>query len=279
MDSWEQEKDESRATFDKRIEKQVRMADIMRRERIRPDDLDFKEKVSPYMAGEIDPSIAVHHDLDIPEDAMLSLGGYANASAPMKKSGNYKGDKFEISIKPGTVGAVHNKNTPYIYGHEYRHHNYPEISEADNRIIDLIAAQTDMDVDTSLRYFADSKRTRQEQLDQTPPSDYLKNASEELKNLSKERDAENTEWWKEKRGKINPLRKLLTEVSGEEYKNLKNKVINPSKTKQFLNDAEELEEYNSGLKDRNRKRKNKKPETMADSLRAAYAALGMEEFE
>jgi len=276
---WSKLEDESEASFQKRIDKQVRLSDIMRRERILPDDLDFKDKVSPYMAGEIDPSIAVHHDLDIPEDVNINLGGYANASAPTTRSGNIRGDEFEIAIKPETVGAVHNKNTPYIYGHEYRHHNYPELSEEDNRIIDLIAAQTDMDVDTALRYFADSKRTRQEQLDQIPPSDYLKNASEELKNLSEERDAENTEWWKEKRGKINPLRKLLTEVSGEEYKDLKNKVINPSKTKQFLSDAADLKIYNEGLKDRNRQRKNKEPETMADNLRAAYAALGMEEFE
>ena len=263
MDSWEQEKDESRATFQKRIDKQVRMADIMRRERIRPDDLDFKEKVSPYMAGEIDPSIAVHHDLDIPEDAMLSLGGYANASAPMKKSGNYRGDKFEISITPETVGAVHNKNTPYIYGHEYRHHNYPELRENDNRVVDMVAAQTDSDVDESLRYFAN----RNGRTAGVSPSDSLSSARKRL-NAITEFPEHNED-----------IQNVLTNESGvttsEETKNL----INSSKTKQFLNDEVSLSRWEKGLKRRNQKRKNKQPETMADSLRAAYAALGMEEFE
>ena len=260
MDSWEQEKDESRATFEERIQKQVRMADIMRRERIRPDDLDFKEKVSPYMAGEIDPSIAVHHDLDIPEDAFLTLGGYANASAPMKKSGNYRGDKFEISIKPETVAAVHNNNTPYIYGHEYRHHNYPELRENDNRVVDMVAAQTDMDVDESLRYFADGNGGGY-------PSDSLSKARDRLNAITK--FPEHNE----------DIQNVLTNESGvttsEETKNL----INSSKTKQFLNDEVSLSRWEKGLKRRNKKRINKKPETMADSLRAAYAALGIEEFE
>jgi len=268
MDNWHQEKDESRASFQKRIDKQLRMADIMRRERIRPDDLDFKEKVSAYMAGEIDPSIAVHHDLDIPEDVKLSLGGYANASKPHSETFFIKDAGYNtIDFEPNTVGAVHNNNTPYIYGHEYRHHNYPELKENHNRIVDLIAAQTPMDVDTSLRYFADSQRTRQEQLDRTPTSSYLGRASDKLKYV--------TTFPENYKNIINVLVNESEATNRDEIKD----VINASKTKQFLNDAADLETYNKGLKRRNKRRKNKEPETMADSLRAAYAALGMEEFE
>ena len=264
MASWEQEKDESRATFQKRIDKQVRMADIMRRERIRPDDLDFKEKVSPYMAGEIDPSIAVHHDLDIPEYTKLNLGGYSNVQNPHSKTFFIEDAGFNtIDFEPNTVAALHNNNTPYIYGHEYRHHNYPELRENDNRLVDMIAAQTDSDVDESLRYFAN----RNGRTAGVSPSDSLSSARKRL-NAITEFPEHNED-----------IQNVLTNESGvttsEETKNL----INSSKTKQFLNDEVSLSRWKKGLKRRNQKRKNKQPETMADSLRAAYAALGMEEFE
>ena len=261
MDNWKQEKDESRASFEKRISKQLHMADIMRRERIRPDDLDFKEKVSAYMAGEIDPSIAVHHDLDIPEDVKLSLGGYANVQNPHSETFFIEDAGFNtIDFEPNTVAALHNNNTPYIYGHEYRHHNYPELRENDNRVVDMIAAQTEMDVDTSLRYFAGGNGGGY-------PSDSLSSARDRLNAITKfPEHYEN-------------IQNVLTNESGVTTKEQIKDLIDSSKTKQFLNDEVRLSRWEKGLKERNRKRKNKEPETMADSLRAAYAALGMEEFE
>lgn len=256
---WDKLKDESDSEHYQRIDRQVNLTDVMRRDRISPNDPNFKDKVSPYMAGKIDPSLAVHHEFDLPDDAKLNLKGYANASEPYRQEGNIDGVDISHDVKLNTVGTLHNNNTPYVYGHEYRHHNYPDLKEKHNRIVDLIAAQTPMDVDESLRMQADSLGKL--------PSENFDRARSDLR-----ASWENDYFYQD----IEDLIINESEATNEgEVKDL----INKSKTKQFLDDAQDLEYYQMGLKTRNKARKNKEPETIADSLRAAYAALGMEKFK
>ena len=253
------------------------LSNVMRRERIKPSDPNFKDKVSPYLAGEIDPSIAVHHDLDVPDNVMLNKAGYSKAKYTHYDSGEVNGKHIQYKIEPNTVGTVHTNNTPYVYGHEYRHHNFPKLSESENRLIDLIAAQTDIDVDESLRRFAQDRnsyygRGKTSDNPKHKPSETLlgyNNARHKLQQAAKANYHDDIE-----------INNHVIETSKARNEYEAGNLIYNSKTMGFLNDARQLHSYNEGLKDRNTARKNQEPETMADSLRAAYGSLwGDERFQ
>ena len=199
------------------------------------------------------------------EDQKLNYHGYANVPEAHSETFSAGDDGYKtIDHEPNTVAAIHNQNTPFLYGHEYRHHNYPELGESHNRIIDLIAAQTPIDVDESLRGFADDVKTRQEHRDRIPPSKFFGQARHKLRNITS---------YPENYEDINNV--LVNESEATNKDEIKD-LIGASKTKQFLNDEEDLERWKIGLGHRNRARKNNKPETIAEELRAAFAKLGME---
>lgn len=251
MNEFARREDESKYAHKKRVRRMLTLADVMRRERITPDDPEFAEKVSPYLAGEIDPSVARHDVLPLDEGVELTLKGY---QVPEDHEGDVvpgkiDGVEFEVHREPGTVAAIHTENTPAMYGHEYRHKNYPDLSERRNRIMDMVAAQSDYDVDSALRLYADQLR-----LD--APSSAIPEARKRFKFIDQFGG---------------PEAKIIAKETGRDRED----VLEESKTMQFLNEAKDLDRYNEGLAERNAKRRAGEPETVADSLRAVLEKLGL----
>lgn len=238
--------------------KQLFIADQLRRKYMLPDDEEFADVLGTYMAGDIDPSIANHFALsDLPDGASLALRGAHNPSDEViRERYDYEGIPIELSYEPGSVNALHKNNIPSTWSHEYRHRNYPELSERQNRFADMVAAQSDYDVDRSLRNYAHQMR-------------YGGKVSE---NLEKITDVlETADLVNRSMGLADYAVPVVEKESGREYQD----VLEDSSVRKFLQDAENLDEWNEGLSDRNKKRKAGKPESIIDAIRAAYEKLGL----
>ena len=223
------------------------MADVMRREFMSPEDPDFAEKLSPYMAGEIDPSVARHLELDLPQDVGLNLrGAYNPHDDPIQKEFSVGGKPMSLEFEPGTVNAIHTRNNPRTWAHEFRHRNYPELSEDQNRTVDLVAAQSEIDRDDAIRLYANSIRKR-------VPSDSLDSVAKKFRNLN------------------NPYlggeaAKVIEAETGRDAVD----VADESVTAEFLRDAKDLDKWNKGVKERNQARRDGEPETIADMIRRLW---------
>ncbi len=251
---WDRLDDETKREHRLRVDRMLEMADVLRRDRIKPGDPDFAERVGNYMAGEIDPSIAVHNEVDLPENVGLGFAGYRTGDNEESgfKRGRINGKDIEIEMKPNTVGAVHTKNTPTVYGHEYRHKNYPELRERENRHVDLAAAQTDHDVDEAIRMFADARGGG-------IPSERLSDAAQILRLME--------------RG-TPPLADEYNVIAAETGQDPED-VIEASAARKFMDDVRDYEKWNKGVKERNKKRKAGEPETVADTLRKILEDMGL----
>jgi len=251
---WDRLEDETKREHRIRVRRMKEMADVLRRDRIKPDDPEFADRVGRYMAGEIDPSIAVHDEVDLPENVGLGFGGYRTGDNEESgyKRGRIDGKDIEIELKPNTIGAVHTKNTPQVYGHEYRHKNYPDLREIENRHVDLAAAQTDHDVDESIRMYADGSGGG-------IPSERLGDVAWVLRRMKYD---------------LPPLGDEHNVVAAETGRDPKD-VIEESATGQFMEDVRDYEKWNKGLNERNKKRKAGEPETIADTLRKILEDMGL----
>ncbi len=229
------------------IEKQLVMADVMRREFISPEDPDFAEKLAPYMAGEIDPSAARHLQPELPKDSAMALwGSYNSDDETIVDSHNVDGKRIQLMHEPGMVNAVHTRNNPQTWAHEFRHRNYPELREMDNRGVDLVAAQTDIDRDDAIRMYANAIR-------KSTPSDSFEAIEKLFRNLK------------------NPyLDNTAADVIEAETGRDAEEVAAESLTAQLLKDAKDLDKWNEGLKERNTARREGKPETIADMIRRLW---------
>jgi hypothetical protein len=261
MSDFSRREGESEREHSARMTKLLLMADVMRRDRIMPDDPDFSEKVSPYLAGEIDPSVArympLNPDRSVPDDVGLSLYGYNGpyGADPIVIRNTLDGHEIDMTLEPDTVGAVHTQNTPQVYGHEYRHRNFPELfptsKEKDNRLIDLVAAQTGYDVDTSIRMYANALR-------EGKPSEVLDTVDTRLKHLATN-PYDNTH-----------LKDFIRKETGKEPE----EVVNASATKKFMGEVNDLEDWKEGLSDRNKKRKAGDQETVLDIVSELLEKMG-----
>jgi hypothetical protein len=257
MSDFSRREGESEREHSARMTKMLLMADVMRRDRIMPDDPDFSEKVSPYLAGEIDPSVArympLNPDRSVPDDVGLSLYGYngPDGADPIVIRKTLDGHEIDMTLEPDTVGTIHTQNTPYVYGHEYRHRNYPDLAEKDNRVVDLVAAQNDHDVDTAVRMYANATRGG-------VPSESLRYIDRMLGQVSR-----------------NPYSKpdvqaLIEAESGMDV----NDAIDASATGRFIEDMKGLDKWNEGVGDRNTARKAGEPESIADTIRMLLEKMG-----
>jgi len=258
MSRWDKREGESEREHHSRITNQMMEADVLRRDRISPDDPDFAEKVMARMSGPVDPSIARHHEFEgMPEHIGILLRGERIPESweeARTREATVGGKPISWLQEPGTVSALHTHNTPSTYAHEFRHMNYPHLNEGAQRIIDTIAAQDDWEVDESVRMFADEFGEKN-----AAPSESLPNLE------SKYRYLEN---WR------GPTAKAVAEISGREVKDIGD-VIEESAMSRFMDDVREYEDWNEDLPERNRKRLAGKPETIADTIRAVLEKMGL----
>ena len=250
--TWDRLEDETERQHYKRVNRMLEARDVLRRERIDTTDPDFAEKVSGYMSGEVDPSIARYHDLGLSDNDPIILKGeyWPESYDPKTVEKTYEGRPITWNREPGTVAAFHTHNTPYVYGHEYRHKNYPHLSERQNRRVDLVAAQSPHDVDMAVRMWADEEGGG-------VPSTHIPSVADTLRHL---RVFDNQ-----------AASRVISENTGKDVDD----VIEASAMREFVDDAAALDEYNEGLSERNKKRRAGEPETVADSLRAVIERLGL----
>lgn len=237
--------------------RQLFIADQLRRKYMLPDDEDFAEVLGTYMAGDIDPSVANHFPLsDLPDGASLSLRGAHNPhDEVIEERYDYEGIPFELAYEPGSVNALHKNNIPSTWSHEYRHKNYPELSEKQNRFVDMVAAQSDYDVDRSLRNYTHQN--------------YGGKASENLEKITDVLDT--ADLVNRSMGLADYVVPVIEKETGREYQD----VLEESSVRKLLQDAEDLDEWNEELSGRNKKRKAGDPESIIDAIRAAYEKLGL----
>ena len=249
MSEWKRKEGEPEPAHRQRMFDMKIMADVMRRDRIKPEDPDFKEKLSQYMAGEIDPSVARHIEFDLPETTGITLYGEYNPSKdqPYEYSGAIDETDVSYTLAPDEVAAFHTRNTPATWAHEFRHRNFPEMSENEQRIMDLLVAQTDYDVDSAIRMESDYKNRKRRK---SPPP------SAEIWDLRRLKS----------RGDFRPALRNALEAFGTTDE----EAWNDSKAKEFYDDAVALDKWNRGLAERNEKRKKGEPETWADALREVW---------
>jgi len=229
------------------------MADVMRRDRIDPSDPAFADKVSPYMAGEIDPSVARHIPLDYDDSSEVTLKGlyYQNESGePYKVKGGRTPEGKQVSVNPGDVSTFHTSNTPQIFGHEFRHKNYPNLTETENRSVDMVTAQTDHDVDSAIRMQANRDR-----LD--IPSEAIDGIKRAIRWIGIDHYNEPRKVLEEE------LERMGIDINVKE-------LIKNSAMQTFIDEVDDLEKWNKGLSKRNKARKSGEPETWGDSIRQIW---------
>jgi hypothetical protein len=131
-------------------------------------DIEFQMDIAPYTnyTGPIDPSIARYRGFEgLPGDTDLTLGGFyvppndPNDPYTEEELKGYVGEVSGVDLKtptePNTINAVHSRATPNIWAHEYRHKEYPGLSEDQNRIIDGSMAMNESDWNSAVRMYRD----------------------------------------------------------------------------------------------------------------------------
>jgi hypothetical protein len=131
-------------------------------------DIEFEMEIAPYTnyTGPIDSSIARYRGFEgLSGDTDLSLGGFyvppedQNDPYTDEELKGYVGQVGGVDLKtptePNTINAVHNQATPNIWAHEYRHKEYPGLSEGQNRLIDGSMAMNESDWNNAVKMYRD----------------------------------------------------------------------------------------------------------------------------
>ena len=176
---------------------------------------------------------------------------------------NYRGlTRHTVIPESGTVNVVDRFAKPEIYAHEYRHKNFPGLSERAVRIADLLTALDDRQLFEMLNS-SYKRKTGSEALD------YFSNA------LRRERDY--------------PTRGVGSVIFGDEWDRGARSTrqgmqedrddyirarIEESPAIKLLNQYEELEEYNEELSEQNQERLEERQEREAEAAVKNYAMGG-----
>jgi len=103
-------------------------------------------------AADIDPSIARYYGLPDAAPGYDGLRGFELTPTEEYPEGTFLDKRIFYETKPGalgvstiapemgTVSAIDRHANPVTYAHEYRHKNFPELSERQNRIADFLTA-------------------------------------------------------------------------------------------------------------------------------------------
>lgn len=164
------------------LERQKQTAEMIRQRKMQEDfgDIEFQMEIAPLLGyvGEIDPKLARYHGIGGSDAEVTTKGFYVppeDPNDPNTKENlrpyrvNVEGYRGEIPKEPGTINVVGAKSaTPEIWAHEYRHKQYPEMSERDNRLADASSAMNESQWESAIDFWRDylrrqgSKVTRSE---------------------------------------------------------------------------------------------------------------------
>lgn len=106
-------------------------------------------------AADIDPSIFRYHGFkNLPGDRELNLKGFYVPEQVEPIKGVVRGvGRVELPTEVGTVNAVHSGADPYVLAHEYRHKQFPGLSEYDNTLADAATALNESQWNTVVERF------------------------------------------------------------------------------------------------------------------------------
>ena len=141
------------------VEQEPAFLEALERQRLRDEafDNEFAIEVAAQSnyAADIDPSIARYYGLPDAAPGYDGLRGFELTSTEEYPEGTFLDKRLKrilyetkpgalgvLTITPemGTVSAIDRHANPVTYAHEYRHKNFPELSERQNRIADFLTA-------------------------------------------------------------------------------------------------------------------------------------------
>jgi hypothetical protein len=136
------------------VEQELDFLEALERQRLRDEafDNEFAIEVAAQSnyAADIDPSIARYHGFKgVPGTEKLNMKGfYINPEKTNLPVGTfdepitgYTSRGFSsVPTEVGTINAIHDAATPFVYAHEYRHKQFPDLNETQLRIVDGMTA-------------------------------------------------------------------------------------------------------------------------------------------
>lgn len=264
-----------------KVEQEPAFLEALERQRLREQafDNEFAIEVAAQSnyATDIDPSIARYHGYrGLPGTEKLNVKGfYSNPDKTSLPVGAF--DKpirgfVTVPTEVGTVNTIHDAATPFVYAHEYRHKQFPELNETQLRIVDGMTALNEKQWLQSVDMFRD-QYYRNSGVKMTPSEaqerliDILEDKRrsrhyDELANL-----VFGAEWDRE----IKPSTKEGSQETREDY------IESRLNTAYFVKKAKELkdlEKYNRNLPEQNQKRVEERQERESEAAVKNYAAGG-----
>ena len=274
-----------------KVEQEPAFLEALERQRLREQafDNEFAMEVAAQSnyAADIDPSIARYYGMsraapgydglrgfqvtpseEYPEGALLYENPryvvYDRENQPFSVLGLPEGTNIKtIFPESGTVAAIDKHATPVTYAHEYRHKFFPELSERENRIADLLTALDEKQLSEMLDANYGKERTPTEALD------YFRY------DLRFERDNPGygigakifgSEWDRGARS---------TRQGMHEYKDQYIRArVEESPAIKLLNEYEALLEYNEELSEQNQERVEERQERESEAAVRGYLAGG-----
>jgi hypothetical protein len=142
-----------------KVEQDPAFLEALERQRLRDEafDNEFAIEVAAQSnyAADIDPSIARYYGLPDAAPGYDGLRGFELTPTEEYPEGTFLDKRLKrifyetkpgalgvstITPEMGTVSAIDRHANPVTYAHEYRHKNFPELSERQNRIADFLTA-------------------------------------------------------------------------------------------------------------------------------------------
>jgi len=152
-----------------KVEQEPAFLEALERQRLREqafdNELAIEVAAQSNYAADIDPSIARYHGFKgLPGTEKLNMKGfYINpdkTSLPVgtfdKPIPGYTSRGFSnVPTEVGTLNVIHDAATPFVYAHEYRHKQFPELNETQLRIVDGMTALNEEQWSESVEMFRD----------------------------------------------------------------------------------------------------------------------------
>jgi hypothetical protein len=272
------------------VEQEPAFLEALERQRLRDEafDNEFAIEVAAQSnyAADIDPSVSRYYGLSNAAPGYDGLRGFEITPTEEYPEGTFLDERrrrifYEtkpgalnvstITPESGTVSAIDRHANPVTYAHEYRHKNFPELSERQNRIADFLTALDEPQLFNMLNTSYKGK------LDTTLGE---RKGSEALDffryDLRFERD--------------NPGYGVGAKIFGDEWdrgaRSTKQGIqenkdqyirarIEESPAIKLLNQYEELKEYNEDLPEQNQERVEERQEREAEAAVKNYAMGGV----
>ena len=261
----------------------------LERQRLREQafDNEFALEVAAQSnyAADIDPSIARYYGLFNAAPGYDGLRGFELTPTEEYPEGTFLDKRRErifyetkpgalgvstITPEMGTVSAIDRHANPVTYAHEYRHKNFPELSERQNRIADFLTALDERQLFDMLNTSYKSKfDTTLGEREGSEALDFFRY------DLRFERDNPGYGVGAKIFGEEWDLGARSTRQGFHEYKDQYIRArIEESPAIRLLNQYEELQEYNEELPEQNQERVEERQERESEAAVKNYAMGG-----